>query len=118
MCDTYRYIKTEIFSFNIVIQYWLLGVLNYQYTSMDTRKQLEQTCVYNFDYHFLTTTTKQDIYISISIIVSNIVILYHIMIFLAAIQYYYLPVSHIPKLNISIHITHHSLHIYLSLIIL
>ena len=27
MCDTYRYIKISMFSFNIVIQYWLLGVL-------------------------------------------------------------------------------------------
>ena len=27
MCDTYRYIEISKFSFNIVIQYWLLGVL-------------------------------------------------------------------------------------------
>ena len=40
-------------------------------------------------YHFLTTTTIQDIYlhfIGISIIISNIAILYRIMIFLAAIR--------------------------------
>ena len=43
----------------------------------------------DFFYHFLTTATKQDMYlhfINISIIVSHIVILYHIMIFLVAIH--------------------------------
>ena len=51
--------------------------------------------MHNFDYHILTITTKQDIFtfISISIIISNIMIVYHIVI----LQYYFLAVSHIPK---------------------
>ena len=93
MCDTYRYIEISIFSFNIVIQYWLLGVLIHwcgQFSNLvfliciilyliSNYNKLVCITLIDFFYHFLTTKTKQDIYIyfiSISIIVSNIVILH------------------------------------------
>ena len=95
---------TEIlkFSFNIVIQYWVLSVsipwcgqfskhgfshLSNFVTESNCNK-LVCISLINFCYHFLTNTTKQDIYldfISISSIISNIAILYRIVIFLAAI---------------------------------
>ena len=92
MCDTYRYIEISIFSFNIVIQYWLLGVSihwNGQFSKpgfshlsnfIPKSNYNKLVCITLIDsfYHFLTSTTKQDIYLhfmSISIIISNIMIL-------------------------------------------
>ena len=92
MCDTYRYIEISIFSFNIVIQYWLLGVSIYwngQFSKpgfphlsnfIPKSNNNKLVCITLIDsfYHFLTSTTKQDIYLhfmSISIIISNIMIL-------------------------------------------
>ena len=103
MCNTYRYIEISIFSFNIVIQYWLLGVsihwcgqfskpgFSHLSNFIPKSNYNKLVCITLIDlfYHFLTNTTKQDIYlhfISISIIISNIVILYRIMIFLAVIR--------------------------------
>ena len=100
-CDMYRYIIIDIsiFSFNIMIQYYFQV---YWYTSVDSLvnmffsnlpnfipksnyNKLVCTTLIDFFYHFLTNTTKQNIYlrfISTSIIISNtcIVILYPIMI--------------------------------------
>ena len=78
MCDAYQYIKISIFSFNIVIQYWLLSVsLRYisgqfskpcfshlsNFIPKSNYNKLVCITLINFFYHFLTTTTKQDIYI-------------------------------------------------------
>ena len=103
MCNTYRYIEISKFSFNIVIQYWLLGVSIHwcgqfskhgfshlsNFIPKSNCNKLVCITLIDFFYHFLTNTTKQDIYlhfISISVIISNIVILYRIVIFLAAIR--------------------------------
>ena len=103
MCNTYRYIEISKFSFNIVIQYWLLGVSIHwcgqfikhgfshlsNFIPKSNCNKLVCITLIDFFYHFLTNTTKQDIYlhfISISIIISNIAILYRIVIFLAAIR--------------------------------
>ena len=102
MCDTYQYIETSKFSFNIVIRYWLLcvsipwcGQFSKHGFSHLSNFLTESNCnklvcisLIDFFYHFLTNTTKQDIhlhFISISNIISNIALLYRIMIFLAAI---------------------------------
>ena len=102
MCNTYRYIEISKFSFNIVIQYWLLGVSihwNVQFSKhgfshlsnfipKSNCNKLVCITLIDFFYYLLTNTTKQDIYlqyISISLIISNIMILYHITIFLIAI---------------------------------
>ena len=101
MCNTctYRYIEILIFSFNNLIQYWLLGVLIH-WNGQFSRPIFFPICVIlylkaiiitliDFFYYFFTITTKQNIYshfISFSIIISNITILYRIMIFLPAIR--------------------------------
>ena len=99
----YRYIEISKFSFNIMIQYWLLGVSIHwcgqfskpglsnlsNFIPKSNYNKLVCITLIDFFYHFLTNTTKQDIYIdyiSISIIISNITILYRIVIFLAAIR--------------------------------
>ena len=77
MCDTYRYIEISIFSFNVVIQYWFLGVSihwNGQFSKhgfsnlsnlmlKSNYKKLVRVTFIDFVYHFLTNTSKKDIYL-------------------------------------------------------
>ena len=103
MCDMYLYIEILIFSFNIMIQYWLFGLSIHwnglfskhgfsnlpNFIPKSNYNKLVRITLIDFFYHFLINTTKQDVYlhfISISIIISNILILYHIVIFLAVIR--------------------------------
>ena len=108
MCDTYRYIDILKFSFNIVIQYWLLGVSIHwcgpfskhdlsNFIPKSNYKKLVCITLIDFFYHFLTNTTKQDIYlhfISVSILFRDTVSYRDI--FSSDMQYYYLVISHIP----------------------
>ena len=110
MCDAYQYIKISIFSFNIVIQYWLLSVsLRYisgqfskpcfshlsNFIPKSNYNKLVGITLINFFYHFLTTITKQDMYLAFQI---SWYCLYR-DIFGSDMHYYYLVVSHIPNIH-------------------
>ena len=109
MCDTYRYIEISKFSFNIMIQYWLLGVSIHwcgqfskpgfsNFIPKSNCNKLVCITLIDFFYHFLTNTTKQDIYLHfISYYFKYRNTVSYRDIFGSDTQYYYLVVSHIPN---------------------
>ena len=108
MCDTYRYIEISKFSFNIVIQYWLLGVLihwrgqfsKHDFIPKSNCNKLVCITLIDFFHDFLTNTGHLftfykhfNYYFKYRDTVS-----YH-DIFGSDMQYYYLVVSHIPSID-------------------
>ena len=105
MCDMYRYIEILIFSFNFVIQYWILGVsihMSGQFNNSDFiiclilyLKVNELLFMIFFD-HFFAATTKHNIYLYLHFnyyFQHHDTVLYH-DIFRSNTQYYFKVIYH------------------------